>query len=221
MMRWLTAALCLVMTTVAPVRAAEWKLHADRDGIAVYNAVVPGQELRAFRGVVTVDSPLKPVLALLADTANMPAWFFQMRSARDVRLDGGDYIHFVIAGIWPVSDRDAVVRVSPEQQDDGTVVITVRGQPDRLPKQAGHVRIPRLESSWIVRPVSATRTEITLTTSSDPGGALPRWVANLVATDMPRHTLTALRQELRKPAYAEVDTRGSAVVKERLQRYRL
>ncbi len=214
------AALCLLLLG-GLAQAGEWELQSSRDGISVYTADIPGQDLRAFRGVTTLAAPMKSVVALLADTSNMPNWFYHMKAARELDLGSQEtYRYLVIAGIWPVSDRDAVVRVSSVQQADGSIVMTAIGQPDKYPRQSCCVRIPRMESSWTVKAVDAGHTEVMLTTKSHPGGALPLWIANLVATDMPRKTLVALRGEVRKPAYANVDVQGSASSREFIARFR-
>lgn len=203
------------------VFADDWRLQSNRDNIAVYTADIPGQELRAFRGVTIVPAPIRSVVALLAEVENMPAWFYHMKSARELDQGPahGHYQYLVIAGIWPAKDRDVVVKVSTMQQASGAIVITAIAQPDKLPRQGCCVRIPRLESTWLVRAVDGNHTEVTLTTSSHPGGALPLWIANRVATDMPRKTLEALRAEVRKPVYAQVDSKGSAKSLEFLGRF--
>lgn len=217
--------LVLLLFVVCPgAGAAEWELQSSKDNIAVYTAQVPGQELRAFRGVTVLPAQARSVLALLADVENMPSWFFHMKSARE--LDAGPHRYgrehyLVIAGIWPVKDRDVVVTASASQRANGVIVMTAVAQPDRLARQACCVRIPRMESTWTVRAVDAGHTEVVLTTSSHPGGALPLWIANMVAADMPRKTLEALRREVKKPVYAEVDSRGPAKAREFVGRFRL
>lgn len=202
--------------------ADEWTLRSDRDGIAVYTADIPGQELRAFRGVTTLNAPIRAVVAALSDTDNFPNWFFHMKAARDLPMPGDDaYNYLVIAGIWPVSDRDAVVRVQATRQADSSVLITVTGMADKYPQQSCCVRIPRMESSWLVVALAPDRTQVTFSTKSDSGGALPLWIANLVANDMPRKTLAALAREVKKPAYADVDNHGSAYSRQVLSRLRL
>ncbi len=218
MKAWLAGVMWLLGSLA---HAGEWQLQSSKEGIAVYTADIPGQALRGFRGVTTLSAPIRSVVALLADTGNLPNWFFHMKAARELDLPGSDtYRYLVIAGIWPVSDRDAVVQVSSVQQADGTIVISAIGKPERYAPQSCCVRIPRMESSWMVRAVDAEHTEVTLTTKSHPGGALPLWIANLVATDMPRKTLMALRSEVRKPEYAHVDSQGSAASRAYLSRFR-
>lgn len=201
--------------------ADNWGLQSDRDGIAVFTADIPGQDLRAFRGVITLNAPMKSVVALLADTDNMPNWFYHMRSARVLAGPRNEnYRYLVIAGVWPVSDRDVVIQVDAVQQADGSILMTAEAAADRMPVQSCCVRIPRMESSWLVRALGDGRTEVTFSTKSHPGGSLPLWVANLVATDMPRNTLKALRGEVRKPAYANVEQNAPPEIKEFLARFR-
>lgn len=207
-----------------PANAADWELQSNKGGIAVYTARVPGQELRAFRGVTVLPAPARSVLALLADVENMPSWFFHMKSARELDPSAGHYGHnhyLVIAGIWPVHDRDVAIRASTSQQADGVIVMSSVAQANLLAVQSCCVRIPRMESTWTVRALDAGHTELVLTTSSHPGGSLPLWIANMVAADMPRKTLEAVRREVKKPAYAEVDTQGSAKGREFVGRFKL
>lgn len=179
--------------------ADDWQLQSQKDDISVYTSDIPGQSLRAFRGVTIVNKPLDKTIAFLSDTANMPQWFYHMKLAKDVTLPGSsaEYRYLVIAGIWPVQDRDAFVQVSHRNQTDGSVLIVAQSVSGKYPQQNCCVRIPKMLSSWLAVPIDDTHTEVTLTTKSDPGGMLPLWIANLVATDMPRETLLALREQLK------------------------
>lgn len=219
-MKYALVAILLGLASVT-AQADNWLLQSERDGIAVYTADIPGQDLRAFRGVTTLNAPMKSVVALLADTDNMANWFYHMRSARELPPGSRNenYRYLVIAGVWPVSDRDVVVKVDAEQQADGSILMSAEAS-DQMPVKSCCVRIPRMESSWLVKSVGENRTEVTLSTKSHPGGSLPLWVANLVATDMPRNTLKSLRAEVRKPAYANVDQNASPEMKEFLARFK-
>lgn len=179
--------------------ADDWQLQSQKDDISVYTSDIPGQSLRAFRGVTIVNKPLNKTIALLSDTASMPQWFFHLKIAKDVTLLGSnaEYRYLVIAGIWPVQDRDVFVQVSRRNQTDGSVLIVAQSVNGKYPQQNCCVRITEMQSTWLAVPVGDTHTEVTLTTKSNPGGMLPSWIANLVATDMPRETLLALREQLK------------------------
>lgn len=195
-------ALCLLLLSVLlilPVQAAEWQLASHEPGLTLYTRTVAGQDLKDFRGVVRVKAPMRQVVQVLADADSMPQWFFNLREARFLELNGNDnsFLYFVIKGMWPVSDRDAVVRLHLEQ-DAKTLALTLSATaaPDHYPPMRNRVRMPRLLASWTVTPVSATETDIRLDGHADPGGAIPVWMANLVVVELPRVTLKNLRKRL-------------------------
>jgi hypothetical protein len=191
-MKYLLLLLCFSF----PAFSAEWQLHSDHDGVEVFTAEVPGQNLKAFRGIAVIDAPMDKVLEVLADLPRMPQWFYQMRSAE--RLSGNENkgrIYIVIAGIWPVSDRDAVIDVDTHNINDAVMIQSV-GRPKAKPTESCCVRIPSLQSSWLVSSLSSTQTQVIFTTQSHPGGIIPLWLANRVAVDMPRQTLNGLRREV-------------------------
>jgi hypothetical protein len=181
-----------------PALAGEWQLHSNRDGVEVFTADVPGQNLKAFRGIAVIDAPMDKVLAVLGDLPRMPTWFYQMRSAQLVSgNESKGQVYIVIAGIWPVSDRDAVIDVDTFNINDAVMIQSV-GKPKARPLESCCVRIPSLQSSWLVSSLGPTQTQVIFTTQSHPGGVIPLWLANRVAVDMPRQTLNGLRREVLK-----------------------
>lgn len=189
----------LVFLPWAETRAADWEVASHEPGLTIYTRRMPGQDLKDFRGVVRVQASMREVLAALVDVENMPQWFYSMREARVLEVDGpqGSFLYFVLAGMGPVSDRDAVVRVAITQ-DPQTLVLNLSGDaaPEYYPPVRGRVRIPRLQSSWTLTPLAAGETEVRLDGHADPGGRIPVWVANLVVTALPQKTLQGLRTRL-------------------------
>ncbi|MFP5383779.1 MAG: START domain-containing protein [Gammaproteobacteria bacterium] len=198
---------CLLATTAAakPASATEWELASERDGIVVWTRTIPGAPLKDFRGRMVVDMPLDAVAAGVTDAATYPEWFFQMREARILEGASMDdvYVYFVIGGIWPVSDRDAVARATVTQ-DPKTLAVRMIADatPDKIPPVKGLVRMPKMKSGWELTPLSPTRTQVELIGNADPGGMIPLWLANSVVQMMPRETLKRLRRQLDKPKYA-------------------
>jgi len=188
----------------APAPAPAWDFSGESHGIRVWTRTIPGAPLKDFRGVVVVDKPLDVVVAAVTDVAAYPEWFFQMKEARIVEgktLDAA-YVYFMIGGIWPVSDRDAVIKATVSQ-DPQTLALFMAADaaPKRIPAIKGRVRMPAMQSGWRLTPLSATRTEIELIGNADPGGMIPLWLANSVVTMMPKETLKRLRRQMDAPKY--------------------
>lgn len=204
-MRLVCSLLVAGLLAMASAGATEWELASERDGIVVWTRTIPGAPLKDFRGRMDIDKPLAAVAAGVTDAATYPEWFFQMREARI--LDGKSmddvYVYFVIGGIWPVSDRDAVARATVTQ-DPRTLAVRMIADatPDKIPPVKGLVRMPKMKSGWELTPLSPTRTRVELIGNADPGGMIPLWLANSVVQMMPRETLKRLRRQLDKPKYA-------------------
>lgn len=188
--------------------ATGWEPSSDRDDIQVWTRTIPGAPLKDFRGVMVVEQPLDVVVAAVTDVAAYPEWFFQMKEARIAhgeKLDDA-YVYFMIGGIWPVSDRDAVVKATVSQDPQTlSLFMAADAAPDYLPRVAGRVRMPAMKSGWRLTPVSVTQTEIELIGNADPGGWIPLWLANSVVQMMPRETLKRLRVQMTLPKYREPD----------------
>lgn len=211
--RGLLAALLLsIAAVVSPVATATdkpgvvpaWELVGDSHGIRIWTRMIPGAPLKDFRGVMEVSYPLDVVVAAVTDVASYPEWFFQMREARLVEGKSLDdaYVYFMIAGLWPVSDRDAVVKATVSQ-DPQTLALSMLadGAPKKIPEVKGRVRMPAMHSGWTLTPLSPTRTQIELIGNADPGGWVPLWMSNSVVQLMPKETLKRLRRQLEKPKY--------------------
>lgn len=208
MHRWLVAVALLGLAglALAAPSVPAWEYSSNRDGIQVWTRTIPGAPLKDFRGVMAVDKPLDVVVAAVTDVASYPEWFFQMKEARIVEGKALDeaYVYFMIGGIWPVSDRDAVIKATVSQ-DPKTLSLFMAADavPAKIPPVKGRVRMPAMKSGWRLTPVSATRTEIELIGNADPGGLIPLWMANSVVQMMPRETLKRLRRQMEAPKYRD------------------
>ncbi|MGE3298248.1 MAG: START domain-containing protein [Porticoccaceae bacterium] len=190
----------------ALVPAAEWTVVGERGGIDVWTRQLPGAPLKDFRGRMDVDKPLGMVVAALTDFPAYPQWFLQMREVGVLDSHGLDdvTIYFVIDGVWPVSDRDAVAQAAVSQDAQTlTIRMMLRATPRKIPPVAGRVRMPVLQSGWELTPLSTTTTRIEVIGSADPGGWVPQWLANAAVAMLPRKTLERLRRQLEQPKYAD------------------
>ena len=106
-------------------------------------------------------------------------------------------------GIWPVSDRDVVLANTLSQEEDtGSVTLHSVNAEGYLGKQDGFVRIPALDNQFVLTPMGDGWVRVQFETFVDPGGSVPVWLANLVATRAPYETLEGLKEQLQKPRFA-------------------
>lgn len=210
----------LATATAAAEEPAEWISAAKArsvEDISLWTRTIPGAQLKAFRGAMHTDAPMPNVVAMLYDAPNMVQWIFRCNEARILgTADNGDtYVYLRINGIWPVGDRDAIVRVHPVlNARTGEVVVSGTAAPDYIPPAEGYVRIPAIESSWKLTPMTGNLVRVEWTGHVDPAGNIPRWLANTVATLVPRYTLRQVRSLLKEPQWRTPETRdrGTALL---------
>ena len=140
----------------------------------------------------------------MGDIERYPDWVFQCSDA-EVRPEewGRNVIRIKINGIWPVSDRDIAARSTINQDpESGTITIHSEAVKDVVPEQKGWLRIPDLDNRFRLEPLDNGGSRITFRTFVNPGGNIPAWLANFVATRAPEYTLTNMAELLKKERYA-------------------
>lgn len=201
----LTVVVSLLFFSTAAIASNGWELTSDSDsttGITTWKKAVDNSSLDAFKGAMTVDQSMLTILAVLADIPHFPTWVFHCDAARTLPKKGDGFVYLYIRGIWPVSDRDAVLH-STLQQNPDTLAITVHttARPDLLPVHEDRVRMPALNNFFVLTPIDADTTHIVFTTYADPGGLIPGWLANFVAVEAPFDTLSRMRERMTLPQY--------------------
>lgn len=203
----LAVSLLLSVPSHAADKDDDWvvaaKARSPQD-ISLWTRVVPGAELKAFRGATHTQADLASAVAMLNDEPTICHWTFRCQEVRKVgTAENGDiYFYLKIKGMWPVADRDAVIRAHPVLNTrTGELVITGFAEPDYLPRSPTHVRIPSIESTWRLTPVPNNLVRMEWTGHVDPAGSIPRWISNTVATLIPRYTLNKMRQLMEEPQW--------------------
>lgn len=195
-------AFCLFGTS-APAFAEEhpWVLKRDKDGIQVSVRKVAGSAFLEYKAVVTVDTSLEEVVRLYEEKENgrMPEWFHQCREVRllEARSSEDKLYYFILWMPPPFQTRDLVYRRLRVTDPAGDVVeYKVRAMPELFPPQSGKVRMPSADGYWRLSRRGEGKTEVYYQQHSDMGGAIPPWLVNLLAVDMPYNTLVNFRRLL-------------------------
>jgi len=212
------AALCLSW----PVQpAAAWELVSQgtqRGEVTSYVREVPGFAVKSFRGVVETSLPMSAVLAAFSDLEAFPNWVFQCKRVMR-QPDWPEPVYYAeFKAPWPVSNREAVLRNQP-QQDPQTLAVTVHTTAigGYVGASSGRVRIPLLDNRFLFEPLRDGGTRISFETLVKPGGSIPAWVSNWVATSAPKETLGGLLRQAALPKYrnrsaANIHVRGLPVL---------
>lgn len=207
---WKVTVLLALLLPALPVLAGpqgDWQQlqSADAPGqIATWVREVSDSPIKEFRGEVVLPVGAIPVLALLADADALDRWVFQCRHAERLPDATRDRLYLTFDLPWPVANRDVVLE-NTMTLEGTTLHLRSRSLADVKPEQPGLVRIPRLDNRFLVTPLGMDRTRVVFRTFVDPGGVVPAWLSNFVATNAPLDTLRGMRELVQQEPWVEAD----------------
>lgn len=189
----------LFLSFAVSSHADQWvRSEASGDGIELYTKAIPGNNFKNFKGEVTINAPMKTVLAVLMVRDTYTKWWYNMLQVTTLEKDnpGHSLAYYWIKGVWPTADRDAVVNneVSQDPQTLKVVFHSRSADPNLMPAFDSRVRLKDVDTIIQVEPVSPSQTKVVIEGSGNPGGTVPSWIANNFILDTPRESLKNLRK---------------------------
>lgn len=200
------AALCvlalvadLAIVTAAGAEGGErWRVVRETDGIELSRRE---DDATAFRAVAVVEASLPQVLAVLRDVPRHVEWRSRCVESRVLSRESPKVaiLYNRIDGIWPIADRDVVIRsvTRVDGPDAARIDLHVADSP-LAPDPDGAVRMPQLDGSYALRAEGPARTRVEYRMKLSLGGAVPAWITRFASEDMPIATLTGLRRQVAK-----------------------
>jgi hypothetical protein len=201
--------LFLPFTFILTAQAAlTWEEIKQDDGITVYSADVPDTPIIAFKGKAVVDASAKKVLWVLADRKHRKDWVNRLNINEELeiisKVERIIYQSFDMPIL--ISNRDMVYRtVLTKDNSTGIYKFSMSSVDHKDAPETIGVRARLINSTYIVKPISDSQTEVTVEILSDPQGLLPTWIVNLVQKSWPLKTLRALRIQVKKDFVQEYD----------------
>jgi hypothetical protein len=195
----------LVAMPAVVMAASDWKLAIQKNGIDVSTRPVKGSDFDEFMGSADIDASIDVVVAVLKDIPAATQWMADCKENREIRkIDANTSVQFNITKApWPVSDREALCIVT-EKKDEKTGTITFEfHQTDdpSVPIGKGNVRMPEISGQWVLTPINQDHTKVIYTVKSNPGGSLPKSLANMKSKDIPYNTLMGMKMMVKKDKY--------------------
>lgn len=191
--------------------AGVWEKVSNSDGIMVERRVVPGSNLKEFRGRGVIEAPLPRVLAVLQDAPHRAEWMSDCSSSYIVEEDHDrrtQIAYHRTKAPWPVADRDSINRAEIRLDvANRRVVLPFEGiEHPKGPPVKGVVRMPFIRGHWILAPARGGKaTEVEYQVHANPGGSLPDWIANLASKKLPQQTLIGLRRQVKFREYPALE----------------
>jgi len=193
--------LLIILLVSADASAQDkWKLAEKVDGISVYHATTPGNGFKKIRVEYTTQGTVDKMLAILKDVPGYKSWVYNHKTGSVLKaVSPSEYFFYTETAMpWPVTNRDAVVRVHINRDADQKLTVTENSVPNYIPAKPGKVRVPHSFVKWEVSPAGNNLIKIVYHFEANPGGDLPPWVVNLFADKGPVESFKKLTLLLRR-----------------------
>ncbi|HTH81361.1 MAG TPA: START domain-containing protein [Mucilaginibacter sp.] len=207
MFKILTAGFILLQTTIAFAQT-DWKLKNEKDGIKVYVGAVPDSKFKAIKVDCELNTTLSQLVKVLLDVKTCPEWVDHTKSCTLIKQVSPSELYYYseINIPWPAQNRDFVAHLKVHQNPE-TKVVTVDGPAvdGFVPEKDGIVRVHSSKGLWILTPVKKGWVKVVYTLQTDPGGAIPAWLVNMLVASGPMKSFQALKLQLKKPGYQHTE----------------
>jgi hypothetical protein len=180
---------------------ADWQLQKNTDGIRIWTRESATSSFDEFKAEVVLDHPVTVPASLAFAPDTWAKWIGRVKSAWliDRVGDGATLTNTLVAGTWPVADRDSPTRNTITQDPDSlTIIIQTFAEPAAAPPSRDAVRVTHLEGTWTFQPLGPQRTRVLWEVATQPGGDIPAVLANAVVVTQPFDTLKGLRKACQK-----------------------
>lgn len=178
-----------------------WKQERNEGGINVFSSDVPNSVFKAIKVEAELTGTYTKLIALLSDVSQFSKWIYHSKTTTMLQKNSAlDFIYHTETFLpWPMSNRDAVIHLQFNTDSlPKFMTITGTGEPGRIPKTAGLVRVSHYSARWKVTMPSVQTIRIYYELELDPGGSLPGWMANMFADKGPFETFSNLAKKLKE-----------------------
>jgi hypothetical protein len=182
----------------------DWKLKTEKNGIKVYMAAVSDSKFKAIKVECELNTTASQLVTVLLDIKTCPEWAYHTKSCTLLKqVSPSELYYYSEVNIpWPAQNRDFVAHLIVHQ-DPVTKVVTIDGPAVNgfVPVKDGVIRVRSSKGLWIITPFKSDRVKVVYTLQLDPGGDIPAWLVNLLATQGPMKSFEGLIAQLIKPEY--------------------
>jgi hypothetical protein len=181
-----------------------WKFHTEKDGVRVYTKSLLTSRIKAIKVESILNASASQFVSVIMDIDKSTEWVYNTKSSVLVRQVSPSELFYYseITLPWPAQNRDFIAHIAVAQ-NPATKMITIDAPcvSGWVPVKPGIVRVTQSQGKWIVSPLSKKHIKVEYTIAVDPGGSIPAWLVNLVASQGPLESFKMLKRQLQKPAY--------------------
>jgi hypothetical protein len=188
----------------AGAATGSWEKVKTEAGVEIFEKKINGKLV--FRGIGEIAGEPAKLVGIIENPARWKHWIDNFQSGRLVDKKSAFHKVFYQSfdSPFPVSDRDLVYesRISRDAKS-GTVWLAMKSvRHPKAPKTVG-VRVSLTYTIYKIEPKGGNKMKVTFETMSDPGGAIPSFMANWATRSYPVTLFEGLRREMKRPDQKE------------------
>ena len=176
-----------------------WSLVNNESWIRIYKSDMSNSGYKRIKVECTVDGTIDKLVRVLNDVNNYKNWIYNTKNAYLIkRINPNEYYYYTETALpWPMQNRDVVVHIKLQRDNDRSLTIVAHGEPDYMPVVNGKVRVPRSTNTWQVTVPAPDKLHIVYVFEADPGGHIPLWLVNTFVNKGPYESFKKLVQTLK------------------------
>lgn len=177
----------------------KWQLKKETDGIKIYTQSVANSDIKALKADFMINGDMDKLASVLLDISGQKDWVYSTMSSKVLKKVGEqELIYYSEKDMpWPVTNRDAVMRIKIERPTEATMLVSVSPVNGMMAEKNDIVRVKSSDVTWKVTQVNGSTMKVAYQASVDPGGSLPAWVTNMFLTKGPLESFKKLREMMK------------------------
>ena len=198
-LRAMALSLIFTFSYFSAIADNKWQLKKETDGIKVYTQSVANTDIKALKADFMMDGDMDKLASVLLDISGQKDWVYSTKSSKILKKVGEqELIYYSEKDMpWPVTNRDAVMRIKIERPTEGTMLVSVSPVNGLVAEKNDIVRVQSSDVIWKVTQVNGSTMKVAYQASVDPGGSLPAWVTNMFITKGPLESFKKLREMMK------------------------
>jgi len=183
----------------APKPGPDWEQARKDNELVIYYRDAPTAEARDLRATGEVNAAPEVVFNAVTDFENYPKFMPYTKEARIVqRVSDNVVLGYSLLNPPLVSARDYCIQLTftkGSEANGGVFKSEWTAKPSAVPVRDGTVRVQVNNGSWLMEPIDGGhRTRVTYSLFTNPGGSIPRWLANMSNTTAIPELFKAVRK---------------------------
>ncbi|MDO3722996.1 START domain-containing protein [Marinobacter sp. chi1] len=183
--------------------AKDWKLRQEVGNIRVYTIDQSDSSFKAFKAEALLDTPIENLMAVMINPGSCLEWVHNCTES--YAFGEGNfhdrYAYSVNNMPWPVTDRDYVLRIRTQgDEETGEIIMDLNATPNQREEFRDRIRVDRSDTLYRFIP-RGEQTRMVWVQHTDPNGSLPGWLVNSLLVDIPVRSLQALERVANKERY--------------------